>query len=178
MFAAQIESAARVVWKQLGWSELPCGDLLRALEHPHCAAVLGLEVFVLMDEELPHAEAEYLDTIRQLHVRNSVATLAYNGDGRARWTLCHELAHGVLHKGQLKYPAQRPSLIIRKTHILEASFSSEWQADQFAKVFLMPTHLCVGIMTPREIQQKCGVSEQAAKIRFSELASLREKLKH
>jgi hypothetical protein len=175
--SVQIQSAASVVRRAIGWSDRPGGDILKALEHPGCASIGGLEVFVLEDDELLHAEAEYIDQLRQIHVRNSVATFAYNGDGHARWTLSHELGHAVLHRGELTYPTQRSATSLDRLKLLEPNVNSEWQADQFAKGFLMPVDLCVDMSSAREIQQRCGVSEIAARYRFNELAALRKVLR-
>lgn len=97
-------------------------------------------------------------------IREDVYISATNGEGRAQFTLAHELGHLVMHTGlggSLSYA--RNSL----SH--EVYEDSEWQADTFASEFLMPYTETLNCINPNEIHEKFGVSISAAETRFSKI---------
>ncbi|MBS7369400.1 MAG: ImmA/IrrE family metallo-endopeptidase [Oscillospiraceae bacterium] len=77
------------------------------------------------------------------------------GERRRRWTLAHEIGHCLLgHLG-----AEKPSR------------EQEKEADRFAAELLAPLvvlHFC-GVGSAKELAALCGISAQAAGIRFGEL---------
>lgn len=85
------------------------------------------------------------------------------GHSRRKWTAAHELGH------------------ILSGHITSESCSTtpeqEREADRFAADILAPLtvlHFC-GVSSAAEIERLCGISHQAAAIRFGELVRLRRK---
>lgn len=91
-------------------------------------------------------------------------------DGRALFTVCHELGH-VMLQHQVTQTLHRGSSAAPFSH--KAYEDSEWQADTFAAEFCMPlpTIQAEGINWSRGIETRFGVSPTAATIR---LRSLRE----
>lgn len=86
----------------------------------------------------------------------------YNGvckdQGRARFTLAHELCHYLLHD-------ETNISFARNTKKLPAYVDPEWQANAFAAELLIPKKLIEGL-TVNEIIEKCGVSRQCAEIQM------------
>ncbi len=86
------------------------------------------------------------------------------GECRQRFTVAHELGHCVTGDPERKLSADER----RK---------AERNADRFAADFLAP--LCVlnycGVKSPGEISSLCGISRQAAEIRFRELTEARRR---
>lgn len=76
----------------------------------------------------------------ELTVSEVVYADALRDDGRARFTLAHELAHAVLHANQLRKinDARRGTPILFRREELRASEDPEWQANRFAAALLMP----------------------------------------
>lgn len=86
---------------------------------------------------------------------------------RRRFTLAHELAHGLLNHniGIIHY---------RNSEIDSQSELQELQANIFARDILMPATVlaALNIRTPEEIMQLCDVSRQSAEIRAARMAEL------
>lgn len=85
---------------------------------------------------------------------------------RQRWTIAHELAHFFLGH-------------IARGHIAdvhnEKNLAQEREADLFAGELLCPlaaVNFC-GVASAQELARLCGISAQAADIRFDELCRLR-----
>lgn len=84
------------------------------------------------------------------------------GERKRRFTIAHELGHCVLgHAGRLSDCAPTDS--------------EEKSADKFAADLLAPLPVLIlcGAESAEEIKKICGISSQAAEIRFRELARLR-----
>lgn len=82
---------------------------------------------------------------------------------RRKWTTAHEIGH--LMSGHI---TARPTIMTRE---------QEREADEFAADLIAPLtvlHFC-GVSSALEIEKLCGISRQAAEIRFQELSSLRRK---
>jgi len=92
-------------------------------------------------------------------IREDVYEKAVDGDGRARFTIAHELGHLVLHTG---IP------LARSVHGdgVAAYSKSEPQANQFAAEFLMPRSMIRRGMTRTDIARIHGVSDEAAHLRL------------
>ncbi|WP_375639618.1 MULTISPECIES: ImmA/IrrE family metallo-endopeptidase [unclassified Bartonella] len=95
-------------------------------------------------------------------LREDIYRDAYDGNGRARFTVAHEFAHLFLHTN---LPLQR----VIDSHEIPAYRSSERQADQFAAELLMPRSGMPKFKTPEEIAKCYKVSLQAAKVRMKTL---------
>lgn len=83
------------------------------------------------------------------------------GKARRKWTSAHELGH--ILSGHIS--AEKQSL----------TQSEEREAERFAAGFLAPLtvlNFC-GVSSALEVERLCGISRQAAEIRFKELTRLR-----
>ncbi len=99
-------------------------------------------------------------------IREDVYEKAAAGDGRARFTIAHELGHFFLHTG---IPLARST----KGDGIAPFRKSEPQANQFAAEFLMPRHLIPPGMHRVNIAVNHGVSDEAAGLRFNYLRKVR-----
>lgn len=85
------------------------------------------------------------------------------GWGRARFTLCHELGHFVLHR------ALKATLDTQKRRGHRLYEDSEWQADRFAAALLAARAHGEYFDSISELVKKCGISRKAAEVRWSQL---------
>lgn len=94
-----------------------------------------------------------------LALRLDVYIGAWRGDGRDRFTACHELGHLLMH---------RTVTLPRTREDAEPIFvDAEWQADTFAGTLLMsPQHLG-HFSDPDDAAERCGMSGAAAKLMWS-----------
>ncbi len=121
----------------------------------------GIEYQIVEDYELPRGvEAACIPEKSLIQIRNTTYVDACRNDGRARFTIIHELGHLLLgHQRSLHRDNGRK---------IEAFENSEWQANQYAAELLMPltTILDEKFFTPWEIQCEFGVSRAAAEKRI------------
>ncbi len=100
-----------------------------------------------------------------IYLREDVYDGAVAGNGRDRFTACHELGHYLLHRNvQMKFH--------RSTEKIKPYLDSEWQANTFASALLMDEG---GMLTCRsidEVMNRFGVSYAAATIRNKALSNL------
>lgn len=89
-----------------------------------------------------------------LQIRSDIYYAACDGDGRARFTMAHELGHFVMHRG-MRLARSTSKAIASKTE------DSEWQADEFAALLLAPQHIIRG-RTAADISQRCGLPMDVA----------------
>lgn len=93
-----------------------------------------------------------------IFIKESVYVGAVHGAPRDRFTIMHEIAHYILHRGM-------DVRLAREGKKVELYRDPEWQADAFAGEFLMNANV-VGDMEPAEIARACGVSLTAAKCQY------------
>lgn len=97
----------------------------------------------------------YPDESRML-IREDVYNGACENQGRARFTLAHELFHYLMHdSSNISFARQEQNP--------PAYSDPEWQANTFAAELLIPKHL-IGRMSIKSIMNNCGVSRQCAEI--------------
>lgn len=99
---------------------------------------------------------------RLVEIREDAYENAARGDGFGRFTMAHELGHLFMHQG---LPMARH---VAKNDI-KPYRSSEWQANQFAAELLMPISAVQAAKFPITLEQMCGVSAPAARVRFEAL---------
>lgn len=97
---------------------------------------------------------------RFIKLREDVYENAWNGNGRDRFTVAHELGHFFLHTGIPMARAEAHEKI-------EVFRLSEPQANQFAAELLMPRIFIAQFDTPKSIAGRHGVSLDAASHRLS-----------
>lgn len=92
-------------------------------------------------------------------LREEVYEAAAQEQGRARFTLAHELGHLIMHRNIsfARINPQSPPKIYE---------NSEWQADVFASHLLMPEVLISGYSDVDEVMRDFRVSRKAAELRL------------
>mgnify|MGYP003606304241 CR=1 FL=1 len=93
-----------------------------------------------------------------IKIREDIYERAYNGEGRDRLTIAHELGHFLLHR-----PGKVSLARIPRGIAVPAYKDPEWQATAFAAELLMPANL-IGGLSIYDISILCGVSLSAAQI--------------
>lgn len=121
---------------------------------------------IIPDEKMPE-EGKTFPGMNKIEIRESVYKAACAGDGRARFTIMHEIGHFILHK-----PDRVALCRLASEEKLKAFEDPEWQANTFAAEFLMDLDLIQG-MGYKEISESCGVTYGAAKTRIGKLRGRR-----
>ena len=117
---------------------------------------------IIPDDEMTE-EGKTFTGVNKIEIRESVYIDACNGDGRARFTIMHELGHFVLHG-----PKHVALCRLAPGEKLRPFEDPEWQADTFAAEFLMDFDLIQG-MNYKQISDECGVTYAAAKTRVGKI---------
>lgn len=150
----KIKEAAKSVRKLFGIAQ-PKIDMGWLLE------VLISKGFVIICEANdPRLVGKYALTYpdqNKILISEATYDAAVDGDGRARFTIAHEIGHFFLHKGQMSFA--------RSTNGNHKIFEdAEWQADTFASHFLIDDDYLSDNDTPEYISNLFGTSWQAAKV--------------
>ena len=117
-------------------------------------------------DEWTRAEEAYYDSDKNvIFIRAEVYDRAVLGDGRARFTIMHEIAHYILFKIWGNPELMDISEIVRYSNATLHSMDTEWQANTFAGAFLCRNEL-VRFSEIEEIAGQCGVSLCAAETAF------------
>lgn len=127
---------------------------------------MGLPAFdleIVEDEELQGNYAEYHPASNTMVIRQSVYEGAYEGNGRDRFTLAHELGHFLLH-------SHTDYRFARSKECVPTYQNPEWQANTFASMLLMPRDEISNLST-EEVAQRYQVSKSAAQIALSQTQS-------
>lgn len=127
----------------------------RVLDHK-----LGWLTFLVGDDdEMEGAEGLTPPDGSYIMIRDDVYAAAGKREGRARFTVAHELGHWILHTN---VPFARVSADVRvKPYRL-----SEPQANQFAAELLMPRDFFTPADSVEEVVRRHGVSHEAAEWRL------------
>jgi transcriptional regulator with XRE-family HTH domain len=104
--------------------------------------------------EMGKAEGLVVPGENTLILRSDVYDAACKGDGRARFTACHEFGHFIMHHEVFFARFREDSDLIY--------CDAEWQADCFAGFLMMPRKLAATTPTVTEAAAKFGMSIQAA----------------
>jgi len=100
-----------------------------------------------------------------LHVDSEVWDLAKIGEPERRFYLAHEVGHIVLHD---HYAVGFSNDVSHNIRFALQEHSAEWQANTFAKYFLLPDHIVRSIGDVQRITQSCMVLRQLAQDRMLE----------
>lgn len=108
-----------------------------------------------------------MDMKKQIYINNKI-----NNKPRRRFTLAHELGHGILDHNLCE-------IHFRNSETDSSTDMQELEANVFARNILMPAAVlaALDIHTPEEIVSLCDVSIQSAEIRAARLAKLYQKHK-
>lgn len=157
MTASEVLNRSGVCTLPVDLNRIAAAYGIKTVSYESCAECYDMELERMYREISPlgfsfRADGSYVVAIN----RNSC------GGERRRWTLAHEIAHVLLG------------------HVSDSTCSSERcekAADEFASQLLAPLsvlHFCC-VSSAEEICRICGVSMQAAEIRFRQLTALRKK---
>lgn len=131
-------------------------DIIDFLEHYLPVIDPDFVFEIVEDYKLPGVYAQAFPERHTIQVRESVYNGAVSGNGRDRFTLCHELGHYIFHGNEnISY--------LRTDKKLEAYREPEWQANTFAGELLVPEKIAQ-VYTTEEIKKLCKVSYTVAKI--------------
>ncbi|WP_037471140.1 ImmA/IrrE family metallo-endopeptidase [Shewanella waksmanii] len=144
--------------KRFGQIILPIAELLDYLRDKGEIEFILVEDYELKSEyavSLPNGNSATNKPI--IKCRESVYHAALNGSPRDKFTLAHELGHVLLHRNTdpAFARAQTPS----NHHYTE---DAEWQANTFASELLVDSRQLEGVYSPRDIEQKFGISFESA----------------
>ena len=118
---------------------------------------------ILEFSEMGDKEGETIPSCNSINIREDVYEKAVNGDGRARFTILHEIGHLLLHDND------RVALCRTSDRSSVRTFENpEWQADVFAGELLMCKDL-IKDMSVAEIEIYCGASHAAAECQYNQI---------
>jgi transcriptional regulator with XRE-family HTH domain len=119
----------------------------------------GFYIDIRDKESMGEDEGRVIGGTKGLALREDVYEGAWNGNGRDRFTACHEFGHFLMH---------RTITMARTREDTDKIFcDAEWQADTFAGTLLMsPRHL--GKFTDSDdAASSCGMTGAAAKVMWA-----------
>jgi hypothetical protein len=156
-------------------NDLLCGigSLVGTHEGKRVPVVYGVDELDMGVE----AETWFNEELHRIEIDLSVCTyeqLEFD-DGRARFSLCHELGHVILHFRQVIRLAgthRRAAAMMRGTARHSKCWDTEWQANAFAGALLMPAEGLAMLeqaegLSTQAIAHAFGVSGYAADVRDS-----------
>lgn len=114
-------------------------------------------------ESMKDKEGETIPSRNLIKIREDVYDKAIAGDGRARFTILHEVGHLLMHDNDRVALCRASGSATMKTYE-----DPEWQADVFAGEMLMAEHL-IKNMSVDEIAVKCGASHAAASCQYKQI---------
>lgn len=136
--------------------------IMKVLEFDIPKIVDGFYLDIGDAEEMNGEEGRVVSNKDSVMLRNDVYQAAWRGDGRARFTACHELAHYMMHRTVSFARTREDSHPIYQ--------DSEWQADTFAGSLLMSPRHVGRFSTPYAAATACGMTPQAAGVMLSKYA--------
>ena len=146
---------ARAVRENTGFANFRRIDVLGLVENFLDDYWPGSRFDVLPAAELGEVEAIAYPFESRIVVSDEIYLRAFHGDGHARFTIAHEIAHMLLHRVNIS--GERHLLGPNETY-------SEWQADYFAAQLLVPEHMFGQLLEPNYIAKEFGVSRAAATV--------------
>lgn len=119
----------------------------------------GFYIDVRDKESMGEDEGRVVGGTNGLALREDVYEKAWDGNGRDRFTACHELGHFLMH---------RTVTMARTREDTDKIFcDAEWQADTFAGTLLMsPRHLSK-FRDPDDAARSCGMTGAAANVMWA-----------
>jgi len=150
----KIKDAAKSIRKLFGITQ-PKVDMGWLLE-----VLISKGFVVICEANDPRLVGKYALTYpdqNKILISEATYDAAVDGDGRARFTIAHEIGHFFLHKGQMSFARSTDG-----THKIYED--AEWQADTFASHFLIDDSYLNGSESLEYISSLFGTSLQAAKV--------------
>jgi Zn-dependent peptidase ImmA (M78 family) len=157
----ELRNFARRFREKFGLGKLPCFPIVQFLEYVVFSDDWGYTLDIRSRKEMPdtHAETDLQNKI--MRIREDIYEGAYEGQGRDRLTLTHELGHVVLHEGPTLSRIDPDKGGQYRTYR-----DPEWQASAFAGELLMPFDI-VGNHTEEMVMKECMVSRDAARYQLN-----------
>jgi Zn-dependent peptidase ImmA (M78 family) len=120
------------------------------------------ELEIASPQEMGSNEGETCPSGTLIRLREDVYIKACAGEGRARFTVAHELGHWHMHTGVKLARSEQGERV-------PGYMASEPQANQYAAELLMPLQFFKANDTPMEVMMRHGVSASAAQVRLDYL---------
>ena len=158
---AAISDYARKLRRLCGYENKNTFPVMQFLELILPSLFPDLNLEIPEAEELPFKEGETLPGSNTIRIRKDIYLAACEGDGRARFTVAHEVGHFLLHT-----PDSIVLCRMEEGQRLRTFEDPEWQANFFAGELLAPVYLAKG-MTKQQIMKEFQLSEAAAKVTAS-----------
>lgn len=152
-----IRRLANSVRKQTGYFDKAYFPIVRFVELVLPTLRPGFTFYIGTESEMGCNHGLTIPEQNLIIIREDVYERAYNGEGRDRLTIAHELGHYLMHSPEKVVYAR-----VASGGTVPVYCQPEWQADAFGGELLVPAHLMRG-KSPQEISLLCGVSLQAAK---------------
>jgi len=162
MSTEDIRQLVKIIRKRCGLIECTNVPVCHLFEWILEKLVQEFDWEIVSDDEMSE-EGKTFTGANKIEIRESVYIAANNGDGRARFTIMHEIGHFFLHG-----PNRVALCRLAPGEKLRPFEDPEWQADTFAAEFLMDFDLIQG-MNYKQISDECGVTYGAAKTRIGKI---------
>jgi Zn-dependent peptidase ImmA (M78 family) len=162
MATTDIRSIAKMFRKCCGLQGCEWVPVITILEKIMGKIYPGFEWSIAYENEMSE-EGKTYPGANEIRIRQDVYVAACKGDGRARFTVMHEIGHFILHS------THRIALCrLENGERLPPYEDPEWQANTFAAECLMDVDVIRG-MDFLQISNVCGVSWSAAQTRVNKL---------
>lgn len=153
---SQIETYVKIFRKKLGITTRT--PICQIFEQALSKFFPNFEWEILPKNEMTEEGVTVND--KKIYIREDVYEKAYNGNGRARFTIAHEIGHFLLHTlNNIKLCRLAPN------EKLKPYEDPEYQANAFASALLMGEEYIKG-KDYIQVAKECSVSYSAAKIRI------------
>lgn len=153
-----IADYARTIRRNMGLEQTFYFPVMEFLEVVLQEVFPDMTLEIVAPEDMPFKEGETIPGQNKIRIREDVYNAACDGNGRARFTVAHEIGHFLLHT-----PDAISLCRMEEGMKLKPFEDPEWQANTFASELLAPAYLITG-HTKQEIMGRCGLSEKAAKV--------------
>lgn len=162
MATSEIRKIAKMFRKRCGLEKCERLPVVTILEKVMGSIFPDFEWGVVSEHEMTEEGKTYPGS-NEIKIRQDVYVAACKGDGRARFTIMHEIGHFILHS------TPRIALCrLENGEKLPAYEDPEWQANTFAAECLMDIDVVRG-MDFLQISEVCGVTWSAAQTRVNKL---------
>jgi len=157
----QLRIIVRQFRKLLGIEDVLHVNVMKILELVMPTMFEGFSYEIVQHHVLPknrHADTDVVNRI--IRIREDIYEKAYQGDGQARMTIMHEIAHYLL----IVVCGIKFARSFADEHV-KTYEDPEWQAKALADEIMCDVKL-IRHMQPYEIMKRCGVSWAAANNAF------------
>lgn len=153
-----IKRFVRRIKEVTGFSEDLYFPVIHFLEHILPVLVPDFRLEIIPKNEMGSKHGETFPSKNLIRIREDVYLRAYNGEGRDRLTIAHEIGHLFLHDND--------SIALCRLEPGENIITyedPEWQADCFGGELLASSYL-INNLSIDSIMKKCGVTKSAATV--------------